>query len=500
MPATLAGCVSIFSGFTLFTAYERSAFPEFAGGFWLPLIILLCRFAIVAIASAPSLFAAHSTVPPFRSPSPLPAHGSRICLSASSPAICWPALHSSGPSSTNPGRRCSAPLSQHPRSRPRRNLLASRSIRTHWVDISQATQDPGYNFENNWLFARHTNPMLALHDNILRQVSWIAVSMIAVALAAIADLLGRGTLPHQKSSAALLVDSLAAIPVVVLFLLFPISRPLWYLLPEMRFLQYPWRWLEAVEAPMAIFFVAAIWPQVATPAAMKAPTAARFPAAADSRRAKSLCSPPAPLCSSQLRCMPRRSSSRSAIPKTPLPPRSPITAAGAGFEGMYEYDLPEATSPAIATGFPDACLVSDPSVVLGKPGFRRSRRRTPSGLPNQGSLPGHIRTGDHGAQTNPEHRILHAVMPHSGLSGSASRQLLPSWHIRLNGRVTERAIGRRDDGLIVVPVPQGPVDRHHRLDNDARRPRRPHGSAASACSCSSLCSDMNAARPRFRLT
>src|SRR5580693_1102061 len=40
-PATLAGCVSIFSGFTLFTAYERCAFPEFAGGFWRPLIILL---------------------------------------------------------------------------------------------------------------------------------------------------------------------------------------------------------------------------------------------------------------------------------------------------------------------------------------------------------------------------------------------------------------------------------------------------------------------------
>src|SRR6202451_1256543 len=40
LPATLAGCVSIFSGFTLFTAYERCAFPEFAGGFWLPLIIL----------------------------------------------------------------------------------------------------------------------------------------------------------------------------------------------------------------------------------------------------------------------------------------------------------------------------------------------------------------------------------------------------------------------------------------------------------------------------
>ncbi len=40
LPATLAGCVAIFSGFTLFTGYERSAFPEFAGGVWLPLLLL----------------------------------------------------------------------------------------------------------------------------------------------------------------------------------------------------------------------------------------------------------------------------------------------------------------------------------------------------------------------------------------------------------------------------------------------------------------------------
>ena len=39
-PATLAGCVALFSGFALFTAYERSAFPEFAGGVLLPLLLL----------------------------------------------------------------------------------------------------------------------------------------------------------------------------------------------------------------------------------------------------------------------------------------------------------------------------------------------------------------------------------------------------------------------------------------------------------------------------
>ena len=51
-----------------------------------------------------------------------------------------------------------------------------------------------------------------------------------------------------------------SLPFVILFMLFPISRPVWHLLPEMPFLQYPWRWLEALEAPMGIFFAAAIWP------------------------------------------------------------------------------------------------------------------------------------------------------------------------------------------------------------------------------------------------
>ena len=39
-PATLAGCATLFSGFALFTAYERTAFAELMGGFWIPLLLL----------------------------------------------------------------------------------------------------------------------------------------------------------------------------------------------------------------------------------------------------------------------------------------------------------------------------------------------------------------------------------------------------------------------------------------------------------------------------
>ena len=41
----------------------------------------------------------------------------------------------------------------------------------------------------------------------------------------------------------------------------PISLPIWNLLPKLRFLQFPWRWLVALEAPMGIFFAAAVWPE-----------------------------------------------------------------------------------------------------------------------------------------------------------------------------------------------------------------------------------------------
>jgi hypothetical protein len=39
-PATLAGCAALFSGFALLTAYERTAFAELTGGFWIPLLLL----------------------------------------------------------------------------------------------------------------------------------------------------------------------------------------------------------------------------------------------------------------------------------------------------------------------------------------------------------------------------------------------------------------------------------------------------------------------------
>ena len=39
-----------------------------------------------------------------------------------------------------------------------------------WIDVRQATEDPGEKIENSRLFARHANPQLELHDVELHRV------------------------------------------------------------------------------------------------------------------------------------------------------------------------------------------------------------------------------------------------------------------------------------------------------------------------------------------
>jgi len=481
LPATLAGCVSIFSGFTLFTAYERCAFPEFAGGFWLPLIILfVLRDRPTSGCPILSRFARKGGSPP-TPPGNLEIGVFRRAFSGSTVPLAL-ALAGTWLSNLPLGviagyllagvaltwaivNKTWAPLLRAALASVLGLGLAAiywipAALERHWVDIRQATEDPGYNFENNWLFSRHANPLLALHDVILRQVSWIAVSMIAVAFAAILICWFRNALPIQNRGPHGQVhvhgveknsDSrrwwipLAAIPVVVLFLLFPISRPVWHLLPQMPFLQYPWRLLEAVEAPMAIFFVAAIWPSNRNALSGRilalAACAALFVASTVYAGTTffQVCYP------------------EDTVASTLIGYR-----AGAGFEGMYEYEPPNGDDSQISTGLPDACLVSDPSIVLGKPD-PDDPDANPAWTPDQNTCQATFAEVG-GSQTNPEHRSFVATIPHSGY---LVLRLLryPAWTLRLNGQLLTAALTadrlaalpQRGDGLIAVPVRSGPI-------------------------------------------
>ena len=277
-PATLAGCAALFSGYALFTAYERSAFGEMTGGFWIPLLLLLILLLDRRRPACgdPGLRNRH----PSGDLSPIPAwkrafDGSTTLLAL----VVAGAWFSNVPLGVMASYLLAAValavalVSKSWAPIFRASVAAVMGIglaaifllpavwEQRWIDIRQATGDAGEMIENSFLFARHANPLLKEHDIELMRVSLIAVTMIAVALAGLLISRMRKTLPAPRRWWI----PLALIPVAILLLQFPISLPVWNLLPKLRFLQFPWRWLVVLEAPMAIFFAAAVWPRNAAP-------------------------------------------------------------------------------------------------------------------------------------------------------------------------------------------------------------------------------------------
>ncbi|MGD0911970.1 MAG: hypothetical protein ABR928_08745 [Terracidiphilus sp.] len=451
--STLAGCVAIFSGYALFTSYERSAFPEFAGGFWLPLLMLF--------ALRPSHVPKSEGSPPHRPGAP----------------SSWGRFARGGPGRSAFGGStiplaialAGAWLSNVPLGVMAAYLLASlallaaiankswapilratvggalglglaafywlpAALERNWVDVRQATQDPGYNFEYNWLFAHHADPTFALHDAINHQASWIAVTMIAIAIVAFPVAWRRGTLPSPTSSLRWWIP-LAAIPVWVALLCVPLSRPVWHALPEMPFLQYPWRWLEAVEAPMAIFLVAAIWPAA--------------------RRARIAVCAACALGFIAALVYADRNYFQACYPEDAVPAMLASYRAGAGFDGMFEYSPPNSDITAIARGLPDACLVADPDAELGQLDPDDSSAN-PIWTLDQKSCVATFATD----RFDPEHLRLNAMVPQSGWL--VLRLLaFPAWRAELNGQALAsdraNALHTRPDGMIAVRVERGPI-------------------------------------------
>jgi hypothetical protein len=432
--ATLAGCAALFSGYALFTAYERSAYGELSGGFWIPLLLLyILRDRNPAESSAKRALALRvfdgSAVPlalivagAWLSDAPL---GVMACYLLAAVALAAAVL-----------ARSWAPALRAAIAVVIGTALASLYLipaawEQRWVDIRQATDDPGLLIENSWLFARHANPALELHDVELHKVSLIAVSMIAVALGGLLVCWASGRLAaeHQSSFRRWWIP-LALIPVAVLFLQFPVSQPLWNLLPKLKFLQFPWRWLVTLEAPMAICFAAAVtslrrrWMRaVAVPVCAALFLAATAIAGANFYQA--------------------------CYPEDTVAGMLATLRSGAGFEGTDEYAPPGADNTLIATGLPDACFTTDPAAKLG---IADTPEANPDWWVEQGSC-GATLSWQNG---EPEQLRLRATFRHAGYLILRLRSY-QAWRIAVNGRPVA-SLPQREDGLTVVPVPQGNAD------------------------------------------
>jgi 6-pyruvoyl-tetrahydropterin synthase related domain len=411
--ATLAACVAIFSGYTLYTVYERSAFAELAGGIWIPLLLLLVlrdegpgrRRAVSGLALV--IAAAWLSNAPV---------GVMACYLLAAMAVAVALL-----------RRSWKPLARAAAGAALGLGLAAfylvpAAVEQKWVDIRQATGDPGEQIQNSFLFGHHADPELAMHDVELHRVSWIAVAMLAALLIAILIQGRRRTLARSWWV------PLALIPAGVLFLLLPVSMPLWNLLPKMLFLQFPWRWLVVLEAPVGIFVAAALW--------------------LPRRRGWLVAS--CGFLFLGLTVFAGRMFFEVCDEYDAVPAMLQDFRAGDGFQGTDEYAPVGADDSMMAENLPAACLVSDAAAVLGKttadnpqPSWAADQKSCLAVLPD-------VEAAD------AKHWSARGSLPQAG-SLVLRLRLYPAWDVRVNGqRIAD--LGSREDGLMVVPVQAGPVD------------------------------------------
>ncbi len=440
-PALLAGCFAIFSGYNLYEMYHHGDFALMFGGLWVP--VLLWFWLKGSLAPGPLLglitdrYVLALTLVlagTWLSNTPLGLMATYM-LSA---LACLAAFQS----------RSWAPLA--------RAFLAiglglglaafyliPAAREQHWVDILKLFATPDHLIENRWITSELANPKIHLFPS-QRIRGVIEGSMLLMALGGLGLAGVRGRWPSKDQKITLqcwLVFGL--ISCAVLFLMLPISLPVWNLLPRLRYLQYPWRWLVVLQAPMAILFVAGIWPSN------------------DRRRpyAATLC------ILFFLSVTYAASASRSFYKRCPVSPADPNSVAGLtralqpggiGVGGYDEYATPPgARNDLIATHLPDACLVRDPALALSDtPAVGVAALYTPRAWsPGLGTCEREF--AFEGAPGWPEHLGLHAVMAHPGFLVLRLRSY-PAWNVSVNGN-TLHSLPQRLDGLMAVPVPGGPV-------------------------------------------
>ncbi len=429
--ATLAGVLAAATPYSLFTAYERSAFSELAAAAWIPLILLFA-WRQTQTAASPGSKAIHGTTQLQRAfdgstgalalilaavwltNAPAGVMASYLlAFAALSAAVLerqwWPILRAWVAVPVGLGVAAF--------------YLVPAAWEQRWIAIQQAV-DVGMRVSDSWLFAHHASPDLQLHDQVLGIASAIVVLTTILALAGLASAWWRKKLPTATRRFWLPL----ALLIPVLFLLqLPISAPVWNLLPRLPFLQFPWRWLVVLAIPYAVFLASATplgtrrsrtWSTLVYAAVML------IFIASGTRIFFQYCD--------------EEDQVRNQIS---------VFHAGTGVEGTDEYAAAGSDNSLIASSLPDACLVTDPAQVLGE----SESGAAPVWYPEQGSCDDVFT-----AQIwQNEQKLLQIDSDHDGFVVLRLGRY-PAWRIAVNGKQVSTP-AMREDGLIAVPVAAGPT-------------------------------------------
>jgi hypothetical protein len=224
--AAVSACVYLLNPYLMFVAYERAAYGELLSAMWLPLLVLY------GLRQKPGLL-------------PLSLIVTALWLTNAPSAVM--------------GCYLLALLVLITAIRDRSYMLIVRGVgavalgiglatfyivpaayEQRWVEIARAIA-PGMRIEDSFLFG-HTGE--AFHDHVLQTASWIAVAML------LASFIAASFAQRNRRPTPLRAPLIAAL-VAICILLLPFSDVLWKHTPELRFLQFPWRWLLVMSIAMA---------------------------------------------------------------------------------------------------------------------------------------------------------------------------------------------------------------------------------------------------------
>ncbi len=434
--ATLAGILAAATPYAFFVAYRRSALSELAAAAWIPLLLLYAWRKPPTLQGKRLIRIPYSLFPlslvlaaAWLTNAPTGVMASYLLAFAALLAAIlerkwWPILRAA----------IAAPLGIGLAS----FYLIPAAWEQRWIDVRQAL-DIGMRVQDSWLFARHADSSLALHDHVLAIASTLVVVTIALALAGLAIAMRRRQLTfesrHYWHSLAILIP--------VLFLLqFGFTAPLWKALPKLEFLQFPWRWLVVLGTPYAIFLAAA------TPLASR-----RYRAWSSASWAVVLLG----LVMASSRLFFQYCDDEDAVAA-----QISDFQVGTGVAGTDEYAARGSDNSLVASGLPDACLVSDPDQQLGE--TEQDSADVPVWYPEQGSCDAVFAD----LQTQTEHKTLQTDIDDDGFLILRLRRY-PAWQITVNNSPVASE-GTREDGLIEIPVSAGHsnIDIHWSTTPDVR--------------------------------
>lgn len=415
--ALLASAAYLVNPYMLFTAFERTAFAELLAAAWMPWLLraaLADEIKVVPVALPLALL--------WLTNAPAAVMGTYSLALIVAVRVLWRwkgAMRGEAPG-------VSSTLLWQPAIAGGAGLVLGLGLSSFYllpaawerkyVQIAMAII-PNMRVEDNFLFGHTGN---GPHDQVLHSASMISLGLLGLTAAVLAVASTR----KERAGEPLVGQQIAVLGVLALLialLLCPFSLPVWHGLPELAFLQFPWRWM----AVLGCVFGAGVASVL---------RGLRVPAAASVLGSLAL----AAVCSPAAMVPFRQGCEANELPRD----RAALFATHHGVEPTDEY------TPTTADN--DQLRWDNPGWWLA----------TTAEAPGPNTVPNPAATIENYDVPAPLDQTISGTAPmHLHIDASTPQDLIlnlrdyPAWEVTVNSAYAEHL--QREDGLLAIPLPAG---------------------------------------------